>query len=295
MSNTNEVVVERLPVEDAFELVAHETRLDILEVLNAAARPLAFGELRERVGVEDPGGFNYHLGKLVGRLVQNEDAGYELAEPGHRIVGGVLSGGFTKALNADPVSVDGTCSECSAPLEARFHDNGIRVVCQECGFEYTDPQIPAGALEGVSRENAPAIVEQWLKRVHAAAEYGFCYNCDGRLNQDVVVPTDESAPEWLTGDELDATIIYNCERCGRGWQSILPFAILNHPAVVAFHYEHGIDLRKTPEWSLGWLRAGLARVVNEVPLTIELPITLDNETYIFTIDRDLDIIHQRPA
>jgi hypothetical protein len=292
MANADEVVVERLPPDEAFELLAHGTRLRVLETLNESAEPLVFGELRERVGVSDPGGFNYHLRKLTGRFVRETDEGYELTIPGRRVVGAVLSGGYTKVLDAEPLPVSGTCSECDGSLEARFHKDGIEVVCQNCGFQQTDPKIPAGALEGWSREDAPAVVARWLKRIHAAAEYGFCYNCDGRLDRTVTLPADEGSPEWLTGEHLDATVIYECRRCGTGWQSVVPYAILTHPAVVVFHYDHGIDLREIPDWNLDWPEIGLATVVNETPLRIEVPITLDDETRVFTVDADLDIVNE---
>ncbi|WP_231190272.1 helix-turn-helix domain-containing protein [Haladaptatus sp. DYF46] len=293
MADDDEIVVEHLSTEMAFELVAHETRLAILEVLNTADQPLSFGELRNRVGADDPGGFNYHLNKLVDRFVTNGEQGYKLADPGRRVVGGILSGGYSKALDADPVPVDGTCSECDGQLEAQFHAGGIRIVCHDCEFEFTDPQIPAGVFEGIAREDAPLVADQWVKRIHSVAEYGFCYNCDGRLDREVVLPSDDHAPDWLTGEDLEATVIYDCQRCGVSWQSILPYAILHHPAVIAFHYEHGIDLRTTPDWSLDWPTSGISHVVNSDPVHVEIPISLDDETLLLTADRHLDVISQR--
>ena len=291
---TSEVVVERLPPGEAFGVVAHETRLRTLEVLNEADGPLAFTDLRRRVGADDPGGFNYHLRKLAGRFVRNTDEGYALVDPGRRIVAAVLSGGYTKTFDADPVPVDGTCSECDGALEARFHEEGVRVVCTECGFEFTDPEIPAGALESVEREQVPMVVDRWLKRGHTAAEYGFCPNCDGRIDGRVTLPTDPDAPEWLTGEALELTVIYDCWRCGTGWQSTVPFAVLTHPAIVAFHYEHGIDTRKVPSWALDWPKAGAATITNTDPLRIDLAITLDGETRVFTFDENLDTVPDGP-
>ena len=285
-----EVVVERLSPGEAFGVVSHKTRLRVLEVLNETDEPLAFADLRRRVGADDPSGFNYHLGKLAGRFVQNTDEGYELADPGGRIVGAVLSGGYTKAMDADPVPVDGTCTECGGSLEARFHEDGVRVVCIECGFAFTDPEIPAGALEGVVREQVPMVVDRWLKRVHAAAEHGFCPNCDGRLDRRVTLPSDDGSPEWLTGEDLDVTVIYDCRRCGTAWQSIVPYAVFTHSAIIAFHYDHDIDLRETPDWNLDWPRAGAATVMSADPLRIDLAITLDGETRVFTFDENLDVV-----
>ncbi len=46
MADSNEIVVEQFSTENVFELVAHETRVAILKVMNAGDQPLTFGELR---------------------------------------------------------------------------------------------------------------------------------------------------------------------------------------------------------------------------------------------------------
>lgn len=287
------VVVERLPVDEAFELLAHETRVRILEALKTVdGDPLAFAELRRKVGVRDPGQFNYHLGKLTPRFVRNGDEGYELTSAGGQVVGAVLSGGYTKALDADPIPMDASCLECGGQMETHLQEDRVKVTCTECGSDYANIDIPPGILDGWSREEVPAVISRWLKRLAQATEYGFCHNCDGHLVKTVHTASDDDAPEWIHEGDLDAIVTFECQRCSGNWKSVVEVTILAHPAVVAFHYEHGIDLRKTPNWDLDWLDPFLATVTSENPLRIEIPITLDGETRIFVFDEDLDVVDE---
>lgn len=71
---------------DALTALASEHRIEILRVLADADEPLAFSDLRESVGMDDTGRFNYHLTELCGRFVRNTDTGYELGHAGERVV-----------------------------------------------------------------------------------------------------------------------------------------------------------------------------------------------------------------
>jgi DNA-binding transcriptional ArsR family regulator len=69
-------------VSDAFAALGDETRVDVLRALVDARREnpddpeVSFSELQARVGVEDSGRFDDHLGKLRGRYVESEDGAY---------------------------------------------------------------------------------------------------------------------------------------------------------------------------------------------------------------------------
>lgn len=71
---------------DALATVGNKHRLAILRELAAADDPLAFSELRKRVGIADTGLFNYHLKELCGRFVRQADGCYELGDAGERVV-----------------------------------------------------------------------------------------------------------------------------------------------------------------------------------------------------------------
>jgi len=65
-----------------FGLLGDETRVRIVRALADAADGLRFSELQSRVGVRDPGRFNYHLEKLRGRLVEKSGETYVLTPAG---------------------------------------------------------------------------------------------------------------------------------------------------------------------------------------------------------------------
>jgi len=289
----SDVVDERLSPDEAFELVAHELRFHILRELNEADEPLAFTELQSRVGVDDPGQFNYHLGKLVGRFVRDGDEGYRLTGAGRRLVGAVFSGGYTSVLDADPVEMDVPCLNCGAPMSARFRDDGITIDCDDCDMIFTNPEIPPGVLETRSREEAPAVVDRWMKAYLHVQTYGFCPYCDGSVEASVVRPGDDLAADWFDGERFDVRVVHRCHRCHHRADSMVPFAILAHPAVVGFHHERGVDLRETPVWELDWFRSGIATLANDDPLRFEVPVRIGGVTRTFTFDADLDVVDER--
>ncbi|MFB9807964.1 winged helix-turn-helix domain-containing protein [Haladaptatus pallidirubidus] len=64
-------------VRDAFQLLADETRLEILFALwNAPEWTATFTELKDAVGMRDSGQFQYHLNQLAGTFIRQVDDGY---------------------------------------------------------------------------------------------------------------------------------------------------------------------------------------------------------------------------
>ena len=77
-------------VATAFELLGEETRLRIIDALYTANRAdseeaVRFSQLREAVGVQDTGQFNYHLNRLLGTFVIRTDDGYVLSSAGEAV------------------------------------------------------------------------------------------------------------------------------------------------------------------------------------------------------------------
>ncbi|WP_435344537.1 winged helix-turn-helix domain-containing protein [Haloarchaeobius sp. HRN-SO-5] len=290
----DDVVVDRLPPEAAFELVAHETRVRVLQALLDADEPLAFSDLREAVGMRDTGQFNYHLGKLTDQFVTGEDGdGYALTREGARVAGAVLSGGYTKGIEADPVRMDATCPECEARLEARFHDTEVRITCIDCDLDFAQVDVPPGALDGHTATEAVDVAHRWTKRVHHTADLGFCYVCDGPLDKWLLDGEADDVPEWLSDGPFEAFSRYECQRCGTGWFTDVGLSLLSHPATAAFHYDHGVDVRETPLWELDWVSADATSVVGRDPLRAEVSVTIADETLTLTVDRDLTVVDER--
>lgn len=290
--NDADAVVERLTPAEAFDIVGEETRLRVLEVLNDADEALSFGDLRDRVGADDPGGFNYHLQRLTDRFVRDTEEGYRLAPAGRRVVGAILSGAFTKTMDADTVPVDGACTICEGDLEANFDGDHVRVQCAQCEWVNSGPAVPPAILEGWPLDEAPAAAGRWLQRKSLSAKLGVCPNCDGRLDQRLCLPDDPAAPDWFQGFVSVATRVAECRNCGHWWHSVVERAVLVEPAVVAFHHQHGIDVLETPAWELDWPETGLATLVSDDPLRVAVPVTLDDETRTFVVDRSLTVVEE---
>jgi DNA-binding transcriptional ArsR family regulator len=103
---------------EAFDVLGHETRLDILRTLadraseSAESSALTFSELREHVDVADSGLFNHHLQRLVGTFVRRTDDGYELGHAGSRIVAR-SAGHRGEAFETDRSGTE--CGVCGEP------------------------------------------------------------------------------------------------------------------------------------------------------------------------------------
>ncbi len=283
-------VIERLSTDEAFGLVAHETRVRILEVLNEATESLTFTELRRRVDVRDSGQFNYHLGKLDGRYVREADGKYGLTTAGARVVGAVLSGGLTKGLDVDPIPLDASCPRCRTDLAVRFDDDRVSVTCGDCSYNVLNLDVPPGVLEGWPRTEIPGVVDRWLHRFSVSLDHRLCPNCDGRLDVEVLPAGGEGTPDWVEEHDYGAAVTYDCRRCTGRWQTGLVTAFRNDPAVVSFHYDHGRDLRSSPMWERDWLVESSPTVTSREPLRFDVPIPLDDETLVLVVDGALNVL-----
>ncbi|MFB6269454.1 MAG: ArsR/SmtB family transcription factor, partial [Halobacterium sp.] len=142
--------------EDAFAAVADELRVAILRELWDADGPLAFSDLRGRLDVRDSGRFNYHLGKLRGRFVEQTEDGYRLTLAGRRLVGALYSGVYTEDETVGPTPVDGSCFECGGPLRARYEDQSAVVDCADCGMTVVGSEMPPAFVDGREDDLASA-------------------------------------------------------------------------------------------------------------------------------------------
>lgn len=270
------------PPEAAFSLLANETRFDIISALwDARGDSLSFSELRAEVGVEDSGQFNYHLGELVDVFVHETDGGYELRYAGARVIGAVYSGAYTRETTVDPVPVDGNCYDCGGGLEASYRDERARIACGVCDVTITGYGVPPGLLEGYPREDLPYVFDRWIRIQATQFLAEFCPLCLGRMD------TSLGAERIDADDHVDVPgITHECQRCGISSHSVVGVVALQHPAVVAFHHDHGIDLRDTPLWELEWLIDERNERVSTDPPQARVYIPLNDEELVLDIDEN---------
>lgn len=127
---------DRLPPDEAFAVLGDETRFGILRTLGDLDPPVSFSTLYERSDVDDSGGFNYHLDRMVGHFVERVDDGYRLATAGRRVVEAVLSGAVTERPDLPLTGVDEPCPYCGASTLVRWDRGGVELFCPACDGRY---------------------------------------------------------------------------------------------------------------------------------------------------------------
>ncbi|APW98355.1 ArsR family transcriptional regulator [Halobiforma lacisalsi AJ5] len=227
-----------------FDLLTNETRVGIVAELAARlgddrdGRDLSFSELRRRVEGRETGNFSYHLEPLEGTLVERTERGtYRLTERGAYLAS-VLAAGFYEEHELRTVAKEvGPCPECDEPLECR-HENGLLRIA--CANDHAAAQIlmPRSQLE---RRSADELVTAATAVAHyhtSLVRRGVCPLCHG---------TTEGTLEEGPAERPHVT--YRCRHCGVAGFGAPGVFLLDHPAVVAFLHEHGIDAREIPPWS----------------------------------------------
>ena len=117
---TDKTSASRVSPDEAFALVADETRLEILRMLAATDEPLAFSTLFHRSEYDTRSNFSYHLDKLDGHFISQTDEGYALRQAGRRVVEAVISGAVTDDPVVHRVPIDRQCPFCSAQIEVSY-------------------------------------------------------------------------------------------------------------------------------------------------------------------------------
>jgi hypothetical protein len=267
-----------------FELVTVQSRAAILGALAAyqAENPrdptLGFTELRERAAVEDSGNFNYHLGKLQPAYVRQTDDGYALTWAGLSLVG-TLRAGVGAGTTREPVELDATCGICGTQLTARYEDRLLSVTCAN-DHKFPRDDLPPNAVSGRSLREAIAIQTRRTQHHLDLTREGVCPACfdDVELEHDV-----------LDVPQASHILVATCEGCGRVSGSPMGSYLLSEPAVVAFYYDHGVDVTETPFWALELMIAE-PTVRSEDPLRLSLSVERGDERLILTVDEHAQLL-----
>ncbi|PSP27211.1 ArsR family transcriptional regulator [Halobacteriales archaeon QH_2_65_14] len=278
--------IERTSPEAVFELLADDTRVEILRRLGETPdATVSFSDLHERVGTVDSGHFNYHLKKLQGSLVRKTDDGYELTHAGRQIIGAIHAGTYTADATVEPVSTGVECPTCETDLVAEYTDETARIYC-ECGdpVEYF---FPPGGLAGFDREGLPAAFYRWNYLAFQRTLAGFCPLCAGRMDGELVLDGDAPRMTSLAGDSPADTahFEFECRRCGNTRRPLATSPAMVHPAVGGFLADHGIDVRTDPIWGIRErLDDPRVELLSEEPPRIEVQFSLDEDGIVAVIE-----------
>lgn len=274
---------------DAFDILGHELRLSIVETLGARQRanawkpvPMEFEEIRRAVESDDSGRFNYHLGELLGTYVEQTDDGYVLSPAGFEVSSAVLRGSYADvSIGSIEGQLDDDCPNCGADLTGVYEGGLLRIICPEHGVVFGNTVPPAVAVDR-DIDGITTAAERDVRRAVEQARDGICPECFGTV--DMTVPAagargDEFTPE--DSDDEPVLAEFECPRCRLAFETELHWVVLDHPAVVAFYYDHDIDTR--PRHHIEVDSVSSAIVSNE-PLRVRLTFQADDDQLDVTLD-----------
>ena len=281
--------------EDPFKALGNETRLEILRVLyqrmqETGSGPhgatLSYSELREAVGVEDKGNFNYHLRQLDGQFVDGADGddGYRLTFAGFEIAKVIDVDAWRSHEPRGPaVLEDGDDGEGGTePLTATYEDS---VVTVERGDDplYAHAVRPAGAADrDMDLEELLDVASTlWRHTIERILE-GICPYCHATVERSLEV--DAEAEHWSYS--FGAT----CTECGPLGGSHVGIAALTHPAVVSLFWDHGIDVTDRRVWTLPFVDDDAVTVVDENPYRLRVDVECGGERLEVIVDESVRVV-----
>lgn len=301
----------------AFKLLSNETRLAILIALWEAYEPLEediavpFSALRDRVGMRDSGQFNYHLEKLTGHFIQSSEEGYELREAGFKLVRAVIAGTGIEETTLSPTGIDMSCGRCGeTPIEISYQEEAVYLKCRACeGFVSTDA-FPSGLIgyyyfdpAGLARRDpAEILVGSLIKERNQLRmlQAGICPDCSGTIDSSLRLCEDHApGPKSVCpncGTRDSARVRYICTVCKHWNEHPVESALMGHPAMIAFYYDHDIDLRHAVNdfegfqrlWNLFWERDHT--IVSLEPVRIRVTIPCEGDELRLLLDEELSVI-----
>lgn len=271
-----------------FRTLAHPIRGRVLAALAAADGGLRYGLLRERVDVRDNGKFNYHLGELRDRFVAKRDERYHLTPVGRRAHELVVAGTLGTVRTTRSFETASTCLECGGRLRARYDGVDFRLDCRACGRCHRSMRLPPGAVTG--RDDAALLdaVDAVHRRRLASLADGVCPHCRGRVS------VDATTAAWAREDgsrSLSCGFEYACRDCGGEWTTTVGERVLEHPAVVAFYHDHGVDVRESHVWDLEFAATDHdTRLRSRDPLRLELRPQCGNDELVLVVADDGSVV-----
>jgi len=276
---------------ETFGLVANEIRYEIIRTLwDADGAPLEFSELYDRVAIGDSGQFNYPLDKLVPEFVRKRENGYELTHAGQQVVGAAVSGAYTDSdIQIEPIPAD-DCPNCGATIEAEYERGFMRIACTSCEMLITDSlRAPPIVVSNTDPGAVPDVLNRYLLAKSGLASQGFCWLCRGPLARSIDLE-DPTFDRDAMSDHLEIEVV--CRACGNQFSQFVSWLVFDHPAVVRFLDDHGIDVRTAPVWELYsvWMGEPHATIQEQDPLRIEVTLDIDGETLHLTLDGEFDVI-----
>lgn len=254
---------------DAFKMLANDTRLAALLVLweakepgppltEPSAPPVPFSELRERVGIQDPGQFNYHLDKLRGTFIESTDDGYTLTTAAEQVLSAVLAGTLSDQPSFEDEPIDAECNRCGGSVVIDYQEEMMIERCTACEGMWGAPADPPGTL--VKRYLPPVGLQNrtpqefhrtgntWTRHRLFSMIEGVCPDCSGTVSTIITVCDDHQAAEGTIcehcGGIYEFHTLFVCDVCKSEWWVPAHAPIFTDTAVTSFLFERGLDVNE---------------------------------------------------
>ena len=302
-----------LSPDEAFAVLGKETRMEVLKVLGDAEEPLSFSEIRERLGIDDPGQVNYHLKQLRGHFIQQTEDGYNLLEPGNRIIQAVVSGSVTGTSILEATPIDAPCPYCGEPVIIRYGGERLLVRCTDCAGTYAGSEtdapfvdahpygsiaafpLPPAGFAGLSPQEVlgTAIVCSFTE--YLAMGKGMCPRCAMAIEQTVQI-CDNHEPSGGNCERCHTrhavTVDYHCPHCTHQ-EITVPVGFdlfLSEPELMTFLSARGV-IPAIPSWELTVPMFDYEdEVIEGDPLILQLTYTVGGDRLVLTVDEELDVV-----
>jgi len=298
---------------EPFEVLGHEMRLAIVERLAEERRlnwrpsGLGFAELRKAVGVKDAGQFNYHLDKLVGSFVRKEDDEYVLTTAGFEVAGTIRAGTYDAEGVGFDATVDVDCVACDNQLVVTYRGGTVLVRCEDHGIVHAN-SLPPAAVRDRDPETVLALAELNAKNGLDRVLAGACLHCWGEVDvqtpadvpEDVLpnedAPEDDATDDAVAEDDVEQVLVeFACSDCGMTFWTPASTAVVRHPAVVSFLYDHGVNVQEEGYLDLGFIDGRNGTVESEDPVRIRVDVALDDDELSVWLDDTATVVDTERA
>jgi len=312
---TDDTATAGFSPDEAFALVADETRLEILRTLSKTDEPPSFSTLFKESEYGDSSNFSYHLDKLEGHFVSRTDEGYALRQAGRRVVEAVIAGTMTDDPMVDRSPTELPCPFCSAPIEVSYRQERVEMYCSECpgALRHEDPReqlatdddmfghignmsLPPAGVHGRTPTEMLQAAQAWKHLDVMADSAGFCSRCSGIIEHSVTVCKDHDGTEGIC-DHCDRryAVLFEaeCATCHYHKRGIAPMCLLAKTELLSFLTDHGGNplIPDTFDVEPGAVANYEEEVLSVDPFKAEFTFTIDDDVLTLTIDENISIIN----
>lgn len=312
---TPDLDLDGLSPDEAFSALGNDIRLEIIRVLwraNAAheyddgsdaVETMAYSRLKEEVGIDDNGKFNYHLSQLDPHFIRRTDNGYRLSGAGKRIARTVIAVSGTGRVDFS-AELDVDCPLCGGTVAATYEDQWLRISCTDCDGLFGD-QAPTGALfltsfpaAGLTTRDPSQALGVGLYRCALDITYlmyGLCRECAGSISSSVTVcdahDSREDNPCDTCGTPFPVWADMRCDTCG--FAKRLPIEMFATGLVMATGMidNREMDIHSLSfEQSIDLLQNRVDTDISRDPLQVSITIDTETGPIAVALDGDMNVI-----